>query len=491
MLVKLLVVLGLAASMTQCKTSKVKSPQKPNQTADADGQSFDMPKFLLTQNTGSKANLAVKEGSIKVDPFLIGDTNYVVVRFAPDSAEDAHYGAIKFCFDIDKPQKQCFPVIYSPLFMAEFTPPEAYNNKPVVGGMSVQVSACTAAKDEDSGCGAWSEEARFSFSTPNPVASDQKALLDQRAANLEQLNGFVKNKLEKPATAFKAAFEKKYEYPKTNNYLNASKEEQMLYTTAHNIVQAPWAMSAVFATSILESLADASEGENGAALALTQEQELGEKTDITNSLNCEAAGYIWVNEERACYQPKKDENTGPEITLRWTNNQTLTGQILIFGAVVGGGTWKAIDYVGEQRARQNTLIKLYEDGVTLNPTQSAQVRSGEIKPVFSDRTLQFVDSQGKAVDLGVELKTDRYKPTATFTAKRKNVIAGAAIGIAAIAGTILWIDGETSYGLTSPSTYQEHLKAFKGNLAENTKALAQLKNTQCEIEKQLFGTECI
>ena len=510
MLVKLLVVLSLAAGMIQCKTSKVKSPQRTGGNgADAGGQSFDMPKFLLTQNSKSDANLNVKAGSVEVDPYLIGDSSLIVVSFAPEKASDAHYGLVKICFD---EQRQCFPDIYTPLFLTEFAPPKTYNSKLVKGAMSVQVRACNASDRSKSGCGAWSERVIFSLSGANPETSDQKSLLDQRAANQEQLINFVKNNLADPAAKFKAAFEEKYKYPSTKNYLDASKEEQMLYTTAHNVQQAPWAMSAVYSSAILESMADAaSEDKSGDGLALASEKELGEKTDITNVFSCEAAGYIWVNEERACYQPKKEEGNYNDFKIhkRWTNASTITGGVLVFAAIAGGGTWYVNDYIQANRQSRSGLSHFIEelDKGTYGPLNADRKlsaikdysafikRGGRFRQPPGSETIRLFDSDNRPFSIGTGSKkyeVDFSKPSSTrvYPVTGNTIAKASILSAAAFVGSILFVDGVTGYNLAASSTYQDHLKAFKASLTDNSRKLAELKKTQCSIEKQLFGTEC-
>ncbi|MFK7826901.1 MAG: hypothetical protein AB8G05_22350 [Oligoflexales bacterium] len=514
MLVKLLVVLSLTAGMIQCKTSKVKSPQRPaGNGADAQGQSFEMPKFLLTQNSNSGANLNVKQGSVEVDPYVVGDTNMIVVKFAPEKPADAHYGMVRFCFDITQPQEQCFPELSSPLFLADFTPPKDYNNKIVNGAMSVQVRVCNGSASDKSSCGNWSDRVNFSISTPNPVSSDQKSLLDQRAANKQQLKNFVKDHLAAPAAKFKAAFEKKYEYPSTNNYRNASKEEQVLYTTAHNVERAPWAMSAVYSSAILETMADtAAQESTGAGLALTdegkKERELGEKTDITNALRCDAAGYIWVNKERACYQPKKEEDKYSEVKIhkRWTNATAVAGEVLIFGALVGGATWKTVDYIAGNKAKWDQFSEIKDSpfykGLDLNERadfdakyiKAIRVDGGRFSTSAGTGETKLIKADGQPFRFGKQGEEVKFKlpDNDLVSVTRRTAMVAPALAVAAIVGTILLVDGATGYGLANSKSYsyEDHFKAFKGSIVANSQKLAKLKNTQCDIEKQLFGTQC-
>ena len=506
MLVKVLVLLGLAAGMTQCKTSKVKSPQQPSATNSADAEAFDMPKFLLTENAESGADLTVDQNSIKVEPYVLGDANLIIVNFAAKKPSDVHYGVVKLCFDITETPEQCFPEVYTPLFSTEFAPPKTYNGRTVTGAMSVQVRACNASNEKDSGCGALSERVNFSLGAPNPEAanSNQMALLEQRAANKVQLNNFLKEKLDGPATKFKEAFEKKYDYPKTNNYRNASKEEQMLYTTAHNIKEAPWAMQAVYSSAILESMAEtAAQGSQSASLALT-EQQRGAKTDITNSLNCDAAGYIWVNAERACYQPKQEESKYSEVKIhkRWTNSKAIAGEILIFGAMVGGATWAVHDYIKSNRLKVEGYADVINtvDELGLPETEKLKyireynkvlAEGGSFRQVGGNGKVRLVSKGGELFEIkGIGPKefggpgTKVYPITAGTAAKISTISA------AAIIGTILFIDGAASYSLASPNTYQEHFNAFKASLKENANTLATLKKTQCSIESELFSVKC-
>ncbi|NRA44844.1 MAG: hypothetical protein HRU09_07810 [Oligoflexales bacterium] len=529
MLVKLLMVLGLAAGMIQCKTSKVKSPQRPSAiSADAEGQTFDMPKFLLTQNADKAADLRVKQGSLTVAPFVFEvpsqeNANLILVNFAPEKPAEAHYGVVKLCFNLDKDKEQCFPEVYTPLFSAEFAPPRTYNNQVVTGSMSVQVRVCNASDQQNSGCGDWSARETFSLGAPNPLVdkSEPMKLLQDRADVKAKLAAFVETHLAAPAASFKTAFETKYRYSpsdkasSTNNYRNASPEEQMLYTTAHNIVEAPWAMAAIYSTDILESLADRAEvPTQGAGLALTETSEgsknHGSKTDITNSLNCDAAGYVWVNEDRACYLPKQEESNYSEVKIhkRWTNGKAIAGEILLFGAIAGGGSWAIHNYI-QQR---NQKISGYDDVIkeVRNPsrglTETRQLEiidqysnfikgGGRFRQVGGDGRLQLFnknnvafeipDAKGKTSPINFGGPGSKVYP---ITAPKAAKIS--TIGAAAIIGTILFIDGAAGYGLTSPSTYQEHFRAFKASLSENAKKLAELKNSQCDIEKQLFGSSC-